>query len=228
MSRAILGCILAGSLVVGLPTAKAAVTVNVPGTSNPYLSGMPAGSTADGGDIAPDQSPVELDGVSSGEVFTFSATGAVNNGGGSGSEYGNGGPDGIQGFQVSPGDQNGMSGLNTPVDAVLGVFLDDNQPDGFSSPSDLDFSTTDEQNFQSLSPELRQVFFIGDGLDASNNVQQFIAPVGATRLFIGTADGYGWNDNSGSFDVTVTALPEPAGVWMLGVGCVSLLQRRRA
>ena len=57
------------------------VTVTVPGTSDPWLAGMPDGSTASGGDIAPDQSPVEVLGLSllSGTRLRFSASGGVAN-----------------------------------------------------------------------------------------------------------------------------------------------------
>src|ERR1700720_24062 len=38
----------------------------------------------------------------------------------------------------------------------------------------------------------------------SGSIQNFIIPTGATRLFLGTMDGYGWYNNIGSFGVTVT------------------------
>src|SRR5262249_35830976 len=41
-------------------------------------------------------------------------------------------------------------------------------------------------------------------------VQQVVVPDGATRLFLGSMDGYGWYNNFGSFSVQVNALaPEP-------------------
>ena len=39
----------------------------------------------------------------------------------------------------------------------------------------------------------------------TGTTQTFIVPAGATRLFLGTSDGFGWFNNSGSFAVTVTA-----------------------
>jgi hypothetical protein len=82
---------------------------------------------------------------------------------------------------------------------------------------------------------LKQVFFIGNGLTSTNQVQQIIIPAGATRLFLGTADSGQWNNNIGSFTVTVTgvsAVPEPCGLVLLGTGAVALLghsaARRRA
>jgi hypothetical protein len=60
-----------------------------------------------------------------------------------------------------------------------------------------------------LSSLLRQVFFIGDGLSGSGTgaVQRFVAPAGATRLFLADLDGLGQNyDNSGQFVVVVSSL----------------------
>jgi hypothetical protein len=60
---------------------------------------------------------------------------------------------------------------------------------------------------------LGQVFFIGDGLTdvGSGDVQTFVAPPGATRLFLGIADASGftgdagcYSDNVGSFQVEIT------------------------
>jgi hypothetical protein len=59
----------------------------VPGTSDPWLSGMPAGSTASGPpcggiDTAPAQSPVEVTGIQfvGGQGMYFRAEGGVGNG----------------------------------------------------------------------------------------------------------------------------------------------------
>src|SRR5262249_20324106 len=45
----------------------------------------------------------------------------------------------------------------------------------------------------------------GDGLTGSGagTPQQFIVPGGATRLFLGTVDGFQWSTNSGAFSVVV-------------------------
>ena len=80
------------------------------------------------------------------------------------------------------------------------------------------------------------MFFIGNGLtgdtaagDLGGQVQQFVVPAGATRLFLGTSDGYEWNNNGGAFNVTVAAVPEAAAVLMglSGVLTVLLAGRRR-
>jgi hypothetical protein len=58
---------------------------------------------------------------------------------------------------------------------------------------------------------LQQSFFIGDGLTGTGvgSVQTFIAPEGATRLFLGSMDGGGWYNNVGSFKVVVETAPVP-------------------
>jgi hypothetical protein len=89
-----------------------------------------------------------------------------------------------------------------PIDALVGVFLDASQPDSSAAPSSLDFTST---SFTTLSPQLKQAFFIGDGLTGtgSGSPQTFVVPAGATRLFLGTSDGFGWFNNSGSFSVLI-------------------------
>jgi PEP-CTERM motif len=208
-----------------------ATTLIVPGDANPWLAGMPNGSvTSDGYDSAPAQSPAAVPvPVIGGEPFTFSAAGNVIHGG---SDTSGTGPEGFTGaiFIHASGADNGIASLQAPANALLGVFLDANQPSIFTAPMALDFSTPAERDFLTLSPELRQPFYIGDGLTSTGMVQQFIAPAGAARLFLGTMDGYQWSDNSGEFIVNVPA-PEPSSVVLLGSGIAVFLyawrQRRR-
>lgn len=79
---------------------------------------------------------------------------------------------------------------------LVGVFLDDSEP-ADPAPERLNFTGAD--NFLTLSPLLGQVFFIGDGLTGTGtgSVQQFHVPAGATRLFLGFADGM--NDHGNPF-----------------------------
>ena len=76
----------------------------------------------------------------------------------------------------------------------MGVFETATGPAGGPPPATLDF-TVIGTSFASLSPALNQVFYIGDGLtgDGSGSVQQFIVPLGATRLYLGCADAGGYN-----------------------------------
>src|SRR5262245_65413266 len=57
-------------------SANASSVVIVPGTSNPWLAGMPNGTTALIGDVAPNQSPVEV-AVTAGDVLWFFASGTT-------------------------------------------------------------------------------------------------------------------------------------------------------
>jgi len=127
---------------------------------------------------------------------------------------------------------------------LIGVFLDGAEPAG-PAPETLDYSVTSPLAL-TVSPLLKQLFFIGDGLGTGGANQHFMVPTGATRLFLGFADGvpfFGTNsiattpsaytDNTGSLTVNYTPIihnPEPGSVLLAGLGIVALalLRRRRA
>ncbi len=126
-----------------------------------------------------------------------------------GYEFGYNGPDGILNlpYNDSGNANEGISGFvdNNRIATMVGVFLDDTEPAN-PAPSSLDFSDTAiGHSFSSLAPQIRQVFFIGDGLTGigSGNQQIFIVPPTATRLYLGIPDNP-YNDNSGSFTATFT------------------------
>lgn len=50
-----------------------------------------------------------------------------------------------------------------------------------------------------------------------------VVPSGANQLFLGTMDGYGWANNTGSFDVTVSTVPDATGSLPLLAGSFGLL-----
>ena len=211
MSRIPLGVLLRAlatfSLVLATPAHAESVVVGVPATANPYLAGMPSGSTCCAGDAAPAQSPVQVTGLTltPGSTITFSATGGVNFQPGPITS----GPDG--GSFFSTASSNGISGATWPENTLVGVFLDASQPDSTSAPASLDFSTGGGTTFATLSPALKQVFFIGDGRTGTGTgaTQAFVVPAGATRLFLGVSDGVGWFNNVGSFSATVSAGAAP-------------------
>lgn len=181
---------------------------------------MPAGSVAgDGYDTAPAESPVLVTGnpIHGGTVVTFSASGIISHGFFDESGHG---PEGVLDSITSriPGPENGIGNINAPFDAVLGVFLDSSAPNLLPPPSMLNFGTAAQRDFLTLAPALRQPFFIGDGHTSLGVVQQFTAPAGTTRLYIGVMDSYEWHNNTGSFTVTVNT-PEPSSVILLAVGC---------
>lgn len=221
----------------GAPPAGAQTTnVTVAGTSDIWLAGMPDGSMASFVDVAPFQSPVLVTGIPilPGNYITFAASGMTSNGG-----FPLFGPEGdTDPFSITnhwSGAENGMSDILSPIDALIGVFLGPGIPTLLPPPGSLDFSTDTDRDFASLSPELQQVFFIGDGLTSLSAVQKFYVPAGATRLFLGTMDGFDWGNNPGSFNVDATVgpasvVPEGNGLLMLGTGLLSigfLLQRRQ-
>jgi hypothetical protein len=103
------------------------------------------------------------------------------------------------------GNEHGIANMKAPINSLVGLFISNSVPGSSSAPANLDFSTTASRNFTTLSPQLNQLFFIGDGRTDSGDVQQFVVPTGAKRLIIATWDDYEWNNNIGSFTVTVHA-----------------------
>jgi len=132
-------------------------------------------------------------------------------------DFGNGStsPDG--GSFLDPTDvfaTGGLSEIKMPnTEGLLGVFLSDAEP-ADPAPAALDFGPNGlTENFDSISPKIGQVFFIGNGRTAGGNLQTFFAPAGATRLFLGVADSYNgqsiigppgnYGDNGGQYNVQV-------------------------
>jgi hypothetical protein len=177
--------------------------VIVPGTANPLLAdpanrigGVPFDGTI----------PPSFD-VMGGWVLTFSATGATHNAPAPVPDGRT--PDG-QHLATSHFDQayGGISRWNLPLNSLVGVFL--GTTIGAPPPpigSQLDFTT--------LSPQLGQVFFIGDGLTGTGTGtrQLFHVPLGATHLWLASLDSVDWGNNSGFFEVRIEqAVPEPSSL----------------
>ena len=168
---------------------------------------MPEGTTDNGWDSVPENSPVRVTGIPivAGREYSFSATGQVH--------LGDGGftpPDGNPGYQNLHFASNGIGGYlgnGGPANCLLGVFLDDAAPNASSAPAATDlYLAAGGFNYLVNSPALKEIFFIGDGKTSAGVTQRVIAPAGATRLFLATQDGFGWYNNAGSFTVTVNAL----------------------
>jgi hypothetical protein len=104
-----------------------------------------------------------------------------------------------------PDSEHGMSNMTGPLNALVGVFLNDNVPDNDGTiPPALDFSTQGERDYTAIKPELRQPFYIGNGQTSSGLQQNIIVPKGATRFYIATWDGHEWSNNLGGFTATVS------------------------
>lgn len=213
----------------GAWSIASAATVVVPGTADPYLAGMPAGS-ANGNDRAPAQSPILVTGIDlslGGQLSFTNAVGGTDRGGGCAVAAPYAGCDPIDGAEFwthGGADQNGISTVRAPISALMGVFLGSDQPSLTAPPAGLNFQTLG-LNFASLAPELKQLFFIGDGKTSANLVQTFDIPVGATRLYLGTMDGFGWYNNTGNITIDVNqinAVPEPSSVALMLAGMAGL------
>jgi len=233
------------ALALGAMQTAGAATFSVPGTSDPFLSGMPSGSACCSGDSAPSESPVYAGGVTAGTTLTFtSVTGSVSYGGGTPNDP----PDGNTGLLVdTPAYEGGLTTINNiagyynaPVDALIGVFLGSGLPTGNPAPGLLNFGSSGPgtivgTDFTTLAPALQQIFFIGDGRTGTGagSVQTFTVPAGATRLYLGTVDGFGWYNNTGAIDVTVngvSSVPEPMTIGLLasGLAGIGVIRRRKA
>ncbi len=107
-----------------------------------------------------------------------------------GSNFAFAGPDGYaNGGYTYITSYEGISGINhdTRNLFLVGVFVDDFEP---MDPAPLVLSFNGGGNFLEITPVLNQTFFIGDGLTetGSGQIQKFLVPQNATRLFLGFAD----------------------------------------
>lgn len=225
----VLGLILAFSA----GRAAALQLYTVPATANIYSAGL-SSPVAPGGSGA-GTLPVFIP-VSAGQsAFQFAASGSIteNNWGGSGGVYH--GPDGGIIAGVTVYGYGGLSGFNSDLCLPLaGVFLTDSAPQDPAPPS-LDFSSQGlGLDFLTLSPLIGQVFFIGDGQTSGGLTQIFNTPAGATRVYLGCPDtpfgnGYpgAYDDNSGTLNVGVMAVPEPGiGVFSIALAALFLVRRQ--
>jgi len=182
--------------------------VIVSGRANIFGAGheLPPAPGEGGGGVLPPQVEVEITG---GAEVTFPCTsGRVDCCVGS-SNSSPAGPEGAHGWNTNIDSHDGISGIiHTGTGVFLaGVFIGDDEP-ADPAPERLDFSETCplECTFETLEPELGQVFYIGPGGDQP----VYVAPEGATRLFLGVPDALvvtgppGWyGNNSGQFEVAV-------------------------
>jgi Flp pilus assembly protein TadG len=111
-----------------------------------------------------------------------------------------------QGSLTTAGSEHGISNIETPINSLNGVFLNNNAPETEEStvPPGLNFSTQTERDYTSIQPELQQSFYVGTGLTSTDTQQTIVVPANATRLFLGTMDGHEWANNVGAFNVTIT------------------------
>jgi hypothetical protein len=140
------------------------------------------------------------------------ASGALSNGPDGTDSTSSGNCTGLSDFNpTGPFSGIDMTDFNRPL---VGMFLEDSLPT--TVPPTLTFYWTDsspggiQTNFATLSPQIGQVFFIGDGLTGTGTgaIQVFSVPPTATHLYLGYVDQCGggtpgcYTDNSGSMTAT--------------------------
>jgi len=204
---------LAGRTDVVIPAA------NLPWTTGTHLIRHGGATPEEALETVPPFIP-----VTGGDVIRVldPAVGGVNFFNGLGPPFFGPGGNGVDGSTLTALD--GISGYIGPQGPLAGVFLDSSIPSA-GPPTTLDFSTSGlGTDFATLSPLLRQVFYIGDGVTSGSVFQTFIAPTGATRLFLGIPDGFGfvgapgaYDDNDGFYQVRigvneVPTIPEPSSL----------------
>ncbi|WP_272004680.1 hypothetical protein [Roseovarius sp. ZX-A-9] len=257
--------LISAVMVAGLstPALAATFTVNVDGTDAIFLAGrtdipIPAASAPWG-----DSSPATEDGmlrhsgatpeealetlpdsiaVAGGDVVRVldPVVGGINFFNGPGVLFGPEGNSTLTSSSIS--SFGGISGYKGTQGALVGVFLANSIPTGVAPPATLDFGTIGT-DFATLSPEIGQIFFIGDGQTSGGVFHEFVAPVSATRLFFGVPDAFGFNgvpgaydDNDGSYQIrvgvnevpTLTPVPLPATALLLlgALGGLRVLRKR--
>lgn len=112
---------------------------------------------------------------------------------------------------VKVGGIEGIAGISTTSDSLVGVFLNAASPMGAMTPTALDFTTgvgSITPNYSTVAPKVGQTFLIDDGMTTGGDLQTVRVPDGATRLFLGFADGTtagpgGYSNNTGSLDVAI-------------------------
>lgn len=224
------------TIVAGLAAAAHADPVVVPGTSNIFGAGHTL--APDPGSYGPGTLPPMIDlFLAPSRTITFdTVTGSVSClpvlgwNGADGGPYATGNTDILS--------YGGISGIihDHATMFLVGVFTNGQTPPA-AAPARLNVTTTTSNAV--FTPLLFQSFFIGDGKTGTGSgaVQIFHVPDGATQLYLGFEDAYGfgnptdypgsYNDNAGFLTVNFTLVPSPGA---LGLGACSsclLLRRRR-
>ena len=159
------------------------------------------------------------------------------------------GPDGtcFPGVNTTVTSYGGLSGIDVyrANFFLVGVFLDSRAPSGTGPPVlRYNYGTAGSLNTTDagFSPEVDQVFFIGDGLTGTGTGQEqiFDVPANATSLDLGFADSFDsvpsyYADNVGSLTATFafttepSPAPEPTYAFLVTVGFVIVVSfyRRR-
>lgn len=208
-------------------------TFPIPATHNVFGAGLSFTGAVGGGSL-----PQAIDlPPGTNRVLTFSITGSNLSCCGTSGPHGGDGGNNLSTYVSSTDTTSGVRHLSRNI-FLLGVFLDDDPPTGTAPALKVYYEPGDTPSPPAgavstrlpeyPAPSLRQSFFIGDGaalagIPALPTLQRFRVPDGATRLFLGFADGLNlgdprfttpspavpgfYGDNTGQITVTVRALP---------------------
>jgi len=173
---------LAGVLRLEVRTLTSGGTrVEFSGIQEIMLAGQPDG-TQHNNASAPTNSPAEPVPVRPGQGIRFEAVG---------SSFENyrrrqAGPEGDgDTFGGGAGGAFGLSVVSCPPGSVVGVFVGpaiNRNLAGQILP--LDFGSEIRER-EVLQPEIQQMFFVGSGLNSEGKPRTYVAPAGATRLYLG-------------------------------------------
>ena len=193
-------------------------TQYVPATSNPWLAGESNGTHASVPDqnypsanhwqqydVAPAESPVQVSitPIAGATITVTSAAGTAAQAPNAPYVTADGGGTLYSDDAANNVSEHGIADVTMPTVALLGVFLDNNLPDNSSAPTPLDFSTQLARDYTSLSPQLKQPFYLGNGQTSGGTQQSIRVPLGATRFFLGVMDGHEWSNNQAGYTVTI-------------------------
>jgi hypothetical protein len=93
------------------------------------------------------------------------------------------------------GNVSGIINNNSTM-FLAGVFLSNN-PDAANIPQRMDASNANSSD--TIKPLLQQTFYIGNGLTDKKTAQHFVIPKGATKLYLGFADGMSFHGTPGAY-----------------------------
>ncbi|MGA9998887.1 MAG: Ig-like domain-containing protein [Candidatus Acidiferrales bacterium] len=184
------------------PTSGNAVSTTVQSTGSIYATGD--GSTAPTIITLPSGATSIVFNSVTGSITTGCASTegciVLNNGTGNNAND----PDGVGAAPATSSNTgtSSISGMVAPgAGYLVGLFVPAGGPTG-TAPTALDFTSSGlGTSFTSLSPQLDQVFFIGDGLtgDGTGTQQTFNIPTGAGQLWLGISDAGFYNGAPGAY-----------------------------
>ena len=190
------GLVIAGAVLAlaGFPSmsASAATSVTIPGTANPFLAGAIAGNyvTYNGSSVDANTDYATTNSPVSIAVVAGSTIAL--------SDVVDNGEGNCPGC-IGPGAGIGVSAITAHGFAEI-----------FSPYANLPINTL-VGGFNG--PNGGSLFEIGSG-------GNFLVPTGSTEFYLGTVDGYQWNNNVGDFTASMGAVPEPAtwALFIIGFG----------